>query len=409
VGALAAALLVLLAGCSAPFAPMLPEEPTAGGLGSLGTATPGGPWGGEIVVGIDAGPDDPDRVAAAAREAARYWDEHAERYVGHPVSIRVLPDAAVPPATATAGGSGTTGPSTADDESGTPGRAGGREASTELDVVIRVGEGVPSCSGVADAVGCAPLINDSRQIDRPETVWLRSGLSDDSAALVLTHEFGHLLGLDHEDAPADVMAARTVLYTRPQPNASEVAFPWADREFTVHVAVANASEPVRARWQVRYALRYFERNGGRPGVPANLTFTTVENASGADVVIRTTAVSPCGSGAGSCGETRGPDPDGDGAVESYDRLTITLVDLDERAVGWHVGYWLAFGLGAERDAEKPAPFRDASYDERRSRWWEADDEPGSNATNVGSGGGIGAGVGTGVGPPRASRPTDGSG
>jgi hypothetical protein len=218
------------------------------------------------------------------------------------------------------------------------------------------------------------------------TVWLRTGLRADSAALVLKHEFGHLLGLDHDDAPADVMAARRVLYTRPQPNATEVAFPWADRSFDVYVDVSNTSEPVRARWQVRYALRYFgERAEGEvPGVPANLTFETTTNRSAAEVVIETAGVSPCGGGAGSCGATRGPDPDGDGTVESYDRLTITLVDLDPTAVAWHVGYWLAFGLGAERDADKPPPLRNASYVDRRSQWWDdagADPDP-DEATNA---------------------------
>jgi hypothetical protein len=48
---------------------------------------------------------------------------------------------------------------------------------------------------------------------------------------------------------------------------------------------------------------------------------------------------------------------------------VTLVGLDPDAVGWHVGYWLAYGLGAEADAEKPPPFRDAGYAERRGRWW----------------------------------------
>ena len=62
--------------------------------------------------------------------------------------------------------------------------------------------------------------------------------------------------------------------------------------------------------------------------------------------------------------------DGDGAVETYSELRISLVDLDTDAVGWHVGYWLAFGFGAEPDSEKPPPFRDASYEERRSAWWE---------------------------------------
>ena len=92
--------------------------------------------------------------------------------------------------------------------------------------------------------------------------------------------------------------------------------------------------------------------------------------STADVVVRSVETSPCGEGAASCGATTGPDPDGDGAIETYSRLRISLVDLDTDAVAWHVGYWLAYGFGAEDDAEKPPPFRDASYEDRRSEWWE---------------------------------------
>jgi hypothetical protein len=68
--------------------------------------------------------------------------------------------------------------------------------------------------------------------------------------------------------------------------------------------------------------------------------------------------------------SRGPDPDGDGASERYSQFTVTVVGVGTDAVGWHVGYWLAAAFGLEDDAEKPPPFRDASYQERRSEWWE---------------------------------------
>ena len=50
-------------------------------------------------------------------------------------------------------------------------------------------------------------------------------------------------------------------------------------------------------------------------------------------------------------------------------MVVTVDDLDTDAVGWHVGYWLAYAFGAEADADKPPPFRDASYRERRGEWW----------------------------------------
>jgi hypothetical protein len=302
-----------------------------------------------LTVAIDAEGAERERLATATREAARYWAAHPE-YLDDPVPIRIVDG----------------------------------DADADADVVVAATATLDDCDGVADAAGCAPLVTDG-PVDRPVHLRVRRDLRVDSTALVVTHEFGHLFGLTHDDDPASVMAASRVVYTRPRPNATAVAFPWADRSFAVHVDATNASDPVRVHWQVRYALAYFER-GTAPGVPATLSFESVDDPADADVVVRVATgvgngtgtatatgngATACADGAGSCARTRGPDPDGDGAVESYERLTVTLVGVDEAAVGWHVGYWLAYGFGAEADAEKPPPFREATYAERRSRWWEA--------------------------------------
>jgi hypothetical protein len=118
---------------------------------------------------------------------------------------------------------------------------------------------------------------------------------------------------------------------------------------------------------VRAALGYYER--GPPGMPDNLTFELVDDPD-ADIVVHYASQSACTVGSGSCGSSRGPDPDGDGASERYAQFTVTVVDIDGEAVGWHTGYWLAVAFGAEADADKPPVFRDASYQERRSEWWE---------------------------------------
>ena len=350
--AVALVALIVLAGCVGPAGNVPATEPASSGgdaatdianptATAAGPSTPtptvtgkrANPWGAEPVVVAVADPAATGRQwAPLVRAATAFWEANAERFAGYPIDYEVRPDAADP------------------------------------DIVIEFVERVPECDGAGDAAGCAPLITDDRQIDRPETVSVRTGFSDDSTVTVIEHELGHTLGLTHDDAPAAVMASQLVLTTEPLPNATERGFAWDDPEFTVYVDADNASEPREFREQVRQALDYYE--AGAPGLPTNLTFTLVDDPDDAEIVVRPVETSPCGSGAASCGATAGWDPDGDGAIETYSELRISLVDLDSDAVGWHVGYWLAFGFGAEPDAEKPPPFRDASYEERRSAWWE---------------------------------------
>ena len=344
----AVVLCVVAAGCVGPSG-TVPSDPetvdrstTPAGTSPPGettatpTAAPPGtnPWGDDpVVVAVENTADPSRNVTGIVREATAYWETNAERYAGYPVDYRVDPDAESP------------------------------------DIRIEFTETVPECGTVTDAVGCAPLVTDARQIDRPESVWIQSGLSDQSSVLVVQHELGHTLGLTHDDAPADVMAARSVLSTQPKPNATERDFPWGDGEFTVYVDSANAADSTGASEQVGHALDYYAADA--PGMPDNLTFQRVDDPADAEVVVDFSDTSPCGPDdeAGSCVGTRGTDPDGDGVIEQYERVRITLVGLDTDAVGWHVGYWLAYALGAEADADKPAPFRDASYEERRSEWW----------------------------------------
>ncbi|MFC7131353.1 matrixin [Haloferax chudinovii] len=290
-----------------------------------------GPWGSEpVVVAVEA-PDDDRDYAAFVSEATAFWETNDSRYLGYEVDYEVDADARDP------------------------------------DIVVRFIDTVPECGGQDDAVGCAPYLTDARQIDRPETVYIRTGFGDDSTVDIVEHELGHTLGLAHGDEPAELMNATGILYTLPRTNATDKAFPWDDPNFTVYVDDANASDPDAAREQIRHALDYFE--DGAPGMPDNLTYTYVDDPADAEVRISFADTSPCAAGAASCAIGGGYDPDGDDALETYSEYRVVLVDLDTEAVGWHVGYWTAYYLGAEADDDKPEPFRNATYGERRSEWW----------------------------------------
>jgi hypothetical protein len=80
-------------------------------------------------------------------------------------------------------------------------------------------------------------------------------------------------------------------------------------------------------------------------------------------------VLPDGRTRGSTLQRFGFDPDGDGAFEYYSNETISLSDVDTRAIGWHTGYWFGIGLGLS-ERELPAPFRDDSVSNGSGSWWE---------------------------------------
>lgn len=348
--------LLLLSGCSA--LPTLPDGTSVDGSGpttapstteerAIGTTEgatvgPGGtavprpnPYGEEtltvaISTEVDAGRD----FAPLVREALDYWEANDRRYVGYEVEYRLVPD------------------------------ADGEDA----DVLVRFVESVEECGREDHVAGCAPYVTDS--VDRPVTVRVRGGFSDDSTVLVLKHELGHTLGLGHDDAPADVMSARSVLTTLPQRNASEKALPWNRTTLSVYVDTASipSDDLTETRTQVDAALDYFE-DGADGSVPEEVSFSRADSAEQADVVVRFSEASPCQPGPGSCGAIAGLDPDGDGALETYTSLEITLTDVDTDAVAWHVGRWLARGMGLEGE-ELPEPLRESStYGERRSEWW----------------------------------------
>ncbi|WP_238392092.1 matrixin family metalloprotease [Halorussus amylolyticus] len=340
---LVAALLVL-SGC-ATTGPELADSTTAAESGGDAPtdraltpedADPSNPWGdSNLTVAVNNTANDSRNFHPLVETALDFWANNSTEYVPYSVGYDLEPNASDP------------------------------------DIVVRFVERIDSCANVTDAAGCAPFVTAESGVSPPVSVEVAESYSNESTLLILKHELGHTLGLNHSAEPQSVMSPTSQLTTLPRPNATERDLPWDDSNFTVYVADETADgDADRLREQVGRALDYYA--GGANGtVPANVTAEFVTNRTDADVVVNASEELSCREAeTGSCGEVRGTDPDGDGALEQYDELHVTLSDVDPDAVGWHVGYWLGYGFGFEDESEWPEPFRNATDDERQGEWWE---------------------------------------
>lgn len=329
--------LLVLSGCAA--APGV-DEPTADSAPDDRAMSPedgdrANPWGeSTLTVAINNTANDSRDFRPHVEHALDYWSNVSEEHLGFSVEYDLEPNASDP------------------------------------DLVIRFVEQIGECANVTQPAGCAPFLTEPGHVSRPVTMAVVGSYSNESTRLIVKHELGHTLGLNHSDEPQDVMAPTSQLDTLPQPNATERELPWDDSNFTVYLDAESADDSEAVREQVRSAFDYYA-DGANGTVPENVTYEFVENRTDADVVVNVTDDLPCrDTRTGSCGRVHGNDPDGDGALERYDELRISLSAIDADAVGWHVGYWFGYGFGFEDESEWPDAFRNATYEDRRGEWWE---------------------------------------
>ncbi|WP_010612502.1 M57 family metalloprotease [Halococcus hamelinensis] len=315
--------LIASTGCVGFSGDSLPR-PVAGFAGD-----PDNPYPSEnLTVAVEANATDRDFVPLV-REALDRWEANDERYLNYTVNATVVPNA------------------------------------TDPDIRVSFTPALSTCGDVDHAAGCAPMITNPTQTADTVGVSALDNLSDDSTVHVVEHELGHAFGLGHDDEPQSVMAPRTTLRALPQPNATDRALAWDDP--TLAVYLVNATPATRE--QIRHALAYYDR-GADGTVPENVSFQRTRNLTEADVVVRFAPSSACGSRRGSCGSVFGTDSDGDGALERYERVDITLTDLETDVVGWHVARWLGLGFGIEDEsAYPPALAVTTPNDQRAGEWW----------------------------------------
>lgn len=329
-----------------------------GNLGAVGQDQPGGlgdsstnnsttgamsdtpsesnPWGkGTIIVGVQNNVAPSRNFTEVVAAAIEYWEQH-EEYGAYSVDFVLRPNTEQP------------------------------------DLIIRYNETIPCSYG---ASGCAPLLNSSVVAYPPETVHIRYNESDNYRTVRYTviHEFGHVLGITHCEEPHWMMSYWTGGHgcenpTFDGPSVENQDLAWRDSNLTLYIDYSAVSEANRdeTQEQVNHALAYFEE-GRAEEFPGQVSFTRVDDPWKADIVI-TFASNRCEGDhvvCGSGGAAR--DFDNDGEFEYYTRGRFTVEtgsDVDAR--GWYIGWGIAHQLAP---GHIPPVFQDASYEERRSDWW----------------------------------------
>ncbi|WP_192498509.1 matrixin family metalloprotease [Halorussus halophilus] len=288
-----------------------------------------------MTVGIDQNANLSRDIRPLVNETLRYWNENATRYGDYDVQFVSTP-------------------------------------SSDADLVVNFTANVTKCGIERDnrTLGCAPILEPNSKVDQ-ETVEIEAGYTNKTTLKILKHEFGHVMGLEHGAEPMPLMAAVDNETERwPDRNLADRAWPRQSSNLSVYYSLENVSEPDREEYreQIQHALDYYA-NGADGYVPANVSFTRTTNQSGADVVVEFPESTECGGERveeGSCASQWVINTDQDEAAEYLGTTEIAIMGMDADAVGWHVGVWLADSFGLE---ERPPPFVDADYDERRDEWW----------------------------------------
>lgn len=328
---LALGCCLLVAGCSGlgPIESNLDKNPS-----SVESGPPyPDPWpGSPTVVAINATATEDRAIEPIVESALSYWNTNDERYGTYTTTFELRPDAQDP------------------------------------DVVIEFVPKIEECGHVTEetTVGCAPLLSNQSLADRPTTVRVETGYTDESTGLILKHELGHVLGLEHGDEPTALMSTYTNrLNTPPKPDVFDRELTWKKANLTLYADRDSLpGSDTEIDRQIGHAIDYYE-SGADETVPKNVTLTRIDDREMADIVITGRQMD-----AASNATLNGASQDADPEIEYYTDQTITIsTNSDPETLGWHVGFWLGESLIApETHADLPPPFDEPETDDRRE-WW----------------------------------------
>ena len=341
---LVVALAVLLAGCGGFVAEDVPtptnqtSEPVPGDGAPAEetelTDSVDNPWGSETVeVGIVKTTNESRDIEPLVAETIEYWNTAGKEHATYDVNFTLKPD------------------------------------KSDVDVMVLLREDFDCGERTNDLTsGCAPRIDANSTVgERPQHVEIESGYTDEATVTIMKHEFGHVLGLRHDDEPQSFMQTRLELKQFPIPSHRERENPWGNDTVRYYVDwETHSGDRAASERQISETFAALESEAGDP--ISNATFVEVDEQQRANITIEFDT-GECDSDGRSCRVHEGVDIDGQGDI---DRLTTTTITLDEIAVerqGWHVGYWVANAFVGGDEDELPDEFVDTTPDERTD-WWD---------------------------------------
>ncbi|WP_423745130.1 matrixin family metalloprotease (plasmid) [Haladaptatus sp. SPP-AMP-3] len=246
--------------------------------------------------------------------------------------------------------------------------------ATAPDIEVRIVSKLSMCGLTYylddDLLGCASILHANSDPDDTEIVRIKAGYTNESTLRTIKHEFGHTHGLSHEDQPKPLMNETFDSTHLPMKNARDRDIPWKSSNLKVYVDYSNVREYDRDdyRDQVNHALTYYSK-GAEGSVSSLIQFQMVSSKSDANIVIDFPDSPPCADENDdvSCNSIRGISLDEDPELEYLTSQHISVSGIDEDAIGWHIGYWLADSL-VNNKHDIPPVFEDADYDDRRN-WY----------------------------------------